>query len=279
MRIVDIHDLSDPRLDPYRQLAQSNLTRHSGRFIAESPLLVERLLASGLQTESILTARRYCSQLEAWPVGDVPVYVVPDHAVSEVVGFQFHRGVLACAHRPRNPSLAELVAPRDAAGILVICPQIVDPTNLASVVRNTSALGGDGLLLGPHAADPFSRRVARVSMGTLFRLPIRVADNLAEDLTALAADHGYTRVATVLDPAATPLPLAQRPPRLALLFGSEGHGLDEETLRLCDRRVTLAMHRDTDSLNVGSSTGIFLYHYACLAPGPLDTEPPDRLTA
>jgi len=265
MRIFEIQDLADPRLDPYRQLAQSNLTRLSGRFIAESPLLVERLLNSDLVTESIVTARRYCEQLEAWPVGGVPVYVVPDGAVSELVGFQFHRGVLACGLRPPNPTLAQLVAPRDTSGILVVCPQIVDPTNLASVVRNTSALGGDALLLGPHAADPYSRRVARVSMGTLFRLPIRVADDLATDLAALSQDHGYTRVATVLDPAATPLPQARRPARLAILFGSEGHGLDDETLRLCDERVTLAMHRDTDSLNVGSSTGIFLYHYAYLA--------------
>lgn len=265
MRLVDIENLEDPRLDAYRQLSQTNLTRHSGRFIAESPLLVERLLASSLTTESILTARRFLPQVTKWPVGDLPIYVVPDKAISDIVGFHFHRGVLACGLRPANPTLQDLVSSLDRQGMLVICPQIVDPTNLASVVRNTSALGGDGIVLGAHGADPFSRRVARVSMGTLFQIPIRVASDICEDLRELANLHHYVRVATVLDTNATPLPNATRPQRMALLFGSEGHGLDEQTLELCDERVTLDMHRDTDSLNVGTSTGIFLYHYTSVA--------------
>lgn len=273
MITVDIDQLDDPRLDPYRQLHQTNLTRHSGRFIAESPLLVQRLLASALHVESILVGRRYLPQIEPWlRPSDTPtdfsqttptILVVPDDAISQIVGFQFHRGVLACGLRPPNPDLQAFIEPGDS--MLVVCPQIVDPTNLASVIRNASALGASGLLLGPSTADPYSRRVARVSMGTLFTLPLRIADNLSDDLEQLARTHGFTRVATVLDPRAVPLTSATRPRRLALLFGSEGHGLDALTLQHCDERVTLAMHRQTDSLNVGTSTGIFLYHYAYVA--------------
>ncbi len=274
MITVDIDPLDDPRLDPYRQLHQTNLTRHSGRFIAESPLLVQRLLASPLQAESILTARRFLPQVAEWIEAsrrgepsrrqDPTVYLVPDDAISQIVGFQFHRGVLACGLRPINPPLEQLFS-SEAPSLLVVCPQIVDPTNLASVIRNASALGASGLLLGPSTADPYSRRVARVSMGTLFTLPLRIAPNLNQDLENLKTVHGFTRVATVLDPHAQPLPSATRPARLALLFGSEGHGLDSETLDHCDEQVTLDMHRQTDSLNVGTSTGIFLYHYAYVA--------------
>jgi tRNA G18 (ribose-2'-O)-methylase SpoU len=54
---------------------------------------------------------------------------------------------------------------------------------------------------------------------------------------------------------------AQRHERMALLFGSEGRGLQPEWVALCDRRITLPMHPGTDSLNVAVASGIFLYHF------------------
>ena len=47
---------------------------------------------------------------------------------------------------------------------MVVCPRVVDPTNLGGIIRNCCAFGATGLLLGPGCADPFSRRVVRVSM-------------------------------------------------------------------------------------------------------------------
>jgi tRNA G18 (ribose-2'-O)-methylase SpoU len=265
MAFIEIREVSDPRLAVYRDLNRVNLTRSSGRFVVESRWLVQRLLASSLTTESILCSERLRDELEYLASSELPVYVVPPELTNQIVGFNFHRGMLACGLRPSNATLGELVGPPSLPRWIVVCPQIVDPTNLAGVIRNCAAFGVDGLLLGPHCADVYSRRVTRVSMGTVFQLPVRIADDLQAELHALSDPWGFHRVATVLDPRATPLPLAQRLPRLALFFGSEGHGLEERWLMLSDQRVTLAMQRNTDSLNVATATGVFLYHYAQIA--------------
>jgi TrmH family RNA methyltransferase len=68
--------------------------------------------------------------------------------------------------------------------------------------------------------------------------------------------------ATVLAEDAEPLRGFVSAPRTAVLFGSEGHGLSDEVVALCQRRVTIPMPPSTDSLNAAVAAGIFLYHFS-----------------
>jgi tRNA G18 (ribose-2'-O)-methylase SpoU len=149
------------------------------------------------------------------------------------------------------------VVNREAATI-VVCPDVQDPTNLGSIIRSAAAFGCEGVILGGKCADPFSRRVLRVSMAASLDLPIVESRDLAADLQKLAAG-GFECVATVLDPAAEPLSGFRCRPRSAILFGSEGHGLAEEWLALCQRQITIPMHAGIDSLNVAVAAAIVLW--------------------
>jgi tRNA G18 (ribose-2'-O)-methylase SpoU len=136
---------------------------------------------------------------------------------------------------------------------------VQDPTNLGSINRSAAAFGCASLVLGSQCADPFSRRVLRVSMGAALHLPIVESRDLAADLDVLRRAD-FTLVATVIDPTAEPLATFQRPEKLALLLGSEGHGLGPDWLSMCDRRVTIPMQLGIDSLNVAIAAAVFLYH-------------------
>jgi tRNA G18 (ribose-2'-O)-methylase SpoU len=144
---------------------------------------------------------------------------------------------------------------------VVVCPRILDPTNLGGIVRNCCAFGVDALVLGAGCADPFSRRVVRVSMGAALKLPIAECPDLRGNLTRLRDDLGFQLAATVLDERAELLEASGRQDRLALFFGSEGEGLESAWVEFCDRRITLPMQRTTDSLNVATACGVFLYHF------------------
>jgi TrmH family RNA methyltransferase len=87
-------------------------------------------------------------------------------------------------------------------------------------------------------------------------------DPLDEQLRELRHRLQVELVATVLDPSAGPLQRFVRSPRTALLFGSEGHGLDAGIVSLCQRRVTIPMPPNTDSLNAAVAAGIFLHGFA-----------------
>jgi len=192
------------------------------------------------------------------------VFVVPDDDVEKIVGFNFHRGVLACGRRRPGRKLDE-VAQSQVEPTIVVCPDVQDPENMGAMLRIGSALGVTALMLGRRCADPFSRRVLRVSMGAALRLPLIESDDLPGDLRRLQREFHCELVATVLDDEAHPLDQIHRAGRVAILFGSEGHGLERTLVDLCDRKVTIPMLPGTDSLNVAVAAGIVLHHYLRVA--------------
>jgi tRNA G18 (ribose-2'-O)-methylase SpoU len=263
---VRINSLDDPRIETYRELKDTNHTRWNGLFICEGEKLVRRLLASDFAVESVLFSDRFERQFGALAPPEVPVWIVPDELVEPLVGFNFHRGILACGRRRANPTLDEL-APLGRRLTLAICAEVQDPENLGAILRISSAFGVDGVLVGGGgSADPFSRRVLRVSMGASLRVPIRETADIAAELDQLRDTLAVELAATVLDQSAEPLSAAKRSDRFALLFGSEGHGLDPAIIALCNRRVTIPMTLGTDSLNVAVAAGICLYHFCVAAP-------------
>jgi tRNA G18 (ribose-2'-O)-methylase SpoU len=262
MPVSHINSLDDPRLEPYRNLKKSNLTRWTGKFIAEGRRVTERLLASTFAVESVLLSERRLALLQQLPPrGDLHVLVVPESAGTELTGYSFHGGVLACGMRGVSPTVEQLVGQSAHAttSLIVACPHMTDPDNLGSLIRVCRAFGVAGLLLGSACCDPFSRRTLRVSMGSAFELPIVECRDLAGDLDVLRSRAGYLVSATVLDAAATPLQYCGGAAREVLLLGNEAHGLGPEWLARCDRRLTIPMSPGADSLNVTVAAGIFLH--------------------
>ena len=260
MPVIPITQLDDPRLDVYRSLKQTNHTRWRQIFIAEGEKLVERLLDSSLETVSILAAESHVARFLPKVGDDLPIYSVSAADVDQLVGFPFHRGVLACGRRPANPSFEELWPTLEQPLTLVLCPDIKDPENLGTILRISAAFGVDGVIVGDEGTDPYSRRVLRVSMGTVFRLPVIQTDDWPAMLATLQ-QAGVEMAATVLDSRAERLNTAVRSRRFALALGSEGHGLTAEFVARCDRRVTIPMADGVDSLNVAIAAGIFLHHF------------------
>jgi tRNA G18 (ribose-2'-O)-methylase SpoU len=259
MDMIDF--LDDPRLAPYRNMKDRDLARDGERFIAEGEQVVRRLLASKLRTESVfISERKAAAMLSVLPKG-VPAFVATDRLIESIIGFEFHSGVLACGVRPRSLELHEILPAIPEPATLVVCPKITNIENIGSLVRIAAGFGATAMLLGEQCCDPFFRQSVRVSMGSVFTLPIARSTDLAKDLRKLKSEWGFDLVATVLSPDAEPLAKAKRSPRLGILFGGEADGLDAESISLCDRRVTIRMRLGTDSLNVAVAAGIFLYHF------------------
>lgn len=256
---IAITDLADSRLDPYRDLTTKNLTRKSGLFIAEGEKVVERLIASDFVVDSLLVEPSLVARFSTRLPPETPIYLVSREQMVAIAGFHFHRGVLACGRRKPLDAWRARLPPRDQPATIVVCPDVQDPTNLGSILRSSAAFGAAAVLAGPLTADPFSRRVLRVSMGAAFRVPIGECDDLADTLMWLRNEQACEIVATVCDPAVEDLARFHRPRRLAVLFGSEGHGLGQEWIDLCARKVTIPMSGATDSLNVSVAAAVTLY--------------------
>ncbi len=261
MPVIRLDSINDPVLDAYRHLKKTNLTRWSGQFIAEGKKLTQQLLQSDFAAHSVLTSENYIGLIEPHLKPEHVVYVVSQAEIEEVVGFNFHHGMLSCGYRKPEPTLEELV-PKEGPVKLVVCPKIENPDNLGSILRLSAGFGVQGILLGEGSCEPFSRRTLRVSMGAAFRVPVIYSGrNLAEQLEWLRLERGIDLVATVLDDSAESLKHADVSPRTALLLGNENDGLAPEWVAACQRRVTIPMAPGTDSLNVAFAACLFLFHF------------------
>ncbi len=261
MPIIRVESLDDPRLAPYRELKDRELARGGDLFIAEGEYVVRRLIESDYPTDSILLAERRADEIAPLAPANVPVYVIGNEDIYRIVGFKFHSGVIACGRRKTAVGLDEVLPKMDRL-TLAICPETNNAENLGSIVRISAAFGVDALILGEQCCDPFWRQAIRVSMGTIFRLPLVRSIDLRRDLQRLRNEWKVELAATVLDDRAESLRNTQRGPRLGLLFGNESQGLDREWIDVCDRRITIPMRLGTDSLNVAVAAGIFLHHFS-----------------
>ena len=262
---IPIDDPDDPRVADYRATRDRDLSAEGGRFVAESELVVRRLLASGLAVHSILvTAPRLRAIAEVLRGATAPVYVAPQAVLDAIAGFHVHRGCLAIGERPAT-AFAEAgrtvaaALPADARTIVVL-EDLVSADNIGACARNAAAFGADALVLSPRAADPFYRKAVRVSIGAVFQLPIVRSGDWPGDLAGLRA-AGFVLFGAVVDPTATPLALVRRGSgvKAALLLGAEGPGLSEAARAACDHLITIPMSRGADSLNVATAGAIALY--------------------
>ena len=264
--IVEVTDLTRPELDVFTRLTEAQLRNRlepeKGIFIAESPKVIARALDAGCVPVSLLMERRHIDGDAADIIarcGGVPVFTAEREVLAKLTGFALTRGVLCAMGRPKLPSVEELCA--DAHRVAVL-EGIVDPTNVGAIFRSAAALHMDAVLVTPTCCDPLYRRAARVSMGTIFQVPwTRIGDKAAdwphpglERLNAL----GFQTAAMALSDRAIGIedPVLKSADKLAIVLGTEGDGLAEETIARCNHTVCIPMSHGVDSLNVAAASAV-----------------------
>jgi tRNA G18 (ribose-2'-O)-methylase SpoU len=259
--LVEVSDPADPRLSDYRDLRDVELRKHleaqHGLFLAEGEKVVRRAVETGHRPRSFLMAPRWLEGLaDVLSTTDVPCYVVSEALAEEVTGFHVHRGALASLERSPLPSVDAVL---DGARSVLVLEEIVDHTNVGAIFRSGAALGFDAVLLAPRCADPLYRRSVKVAMGAVFALPWTRLPEWYDALPSLAS-RGFTTVALTLADDAVPVDDAVAGvDRLALVLGSEGHGLSPRWEETADRRAVIPMAAGIDSLNVAAATAVACY--------------------
>ena len=227
-----------------------------GIYIAESSKVIRRALSAGHQPVSFLMSEKWADDLadvlRAHP--DTPAYVGSEELLEQVTGFHLHRGALAAMARPAPQSLEQLLR---GASRVAILEDIVDHTNVGAIFRSAAALNVDAVLVTPRCADPLYRRSIRVSMGTVFQVPWARLESWPDNLQTLH-ELGFKSAALALEEDSLTLEelSARRDEKLALILGTEGHGLSFRTLAACDDTVMIPMSHGVDSLNVAAASAV-----------------------
>ena len=258
--IIPIEDLNAPELQVFWRLTENQLRNRlepeKGIFIAQTGKVIALALANGWEPESVLMEQGNPSEEteKILPqLGETPVYTAPRERLQKLTGYALTRGLLCAMKRKKLPSVEELC--RNARRIAVLCG-VVDATNVGAILRCAAALSMDAVLVQTDCCDPLNRRAVRVSMGTVFQIPWTVADS--KDLMEELKRQNFRTCAMALRKDTVPVsdPQLQKEEKLAILLGSEGWGLPEEILNLCDYTVKIPMGHGVDSLNVAAASAV-----------------------
>lgn len=290
MGIVRLDTATDQRLDVYARLTErqlrSRLEASEGVLVAESEKVVRVAIRQGMEPISLLLEERQletqadlvrdvlalghggevraaAGHLSVEPTDDVPIYVLPHDEICKLVGYNVTRGVLCAMRRPAERDAAAVLDALPDARRIAVLEGVTDATNVGAAMRSAAALGIDAVLLTPTCCDPLVRRAVRVSMGTVFQVPWGrfgswPSTGDERDGMGLLRARGFKTAALALRDDSFSLGDERLAGivKLAMLFGTEGDGLANDTIEACDMTVRIPMQHGVDSLNVAAATAV-----------------------
>lgn len=260
MTTIKINSINAPELDVYIRYTENQLRNRldpeNAIFIAESPNVIRTALDAGLEPVSLLCERGALDGDIAERIGDIPAYEVEREILSQLKGYALTRGVHCAMRRPKAKTPEEVLTNARRVAVL---ENTVDAVNLGAIFRSAAALNIDAVLLTPSCADPLVRRCVRVSMGTVFQVPWAVmSDELYNGGVAQLHAQGFKTVAMALSKNSLWIDdeALKKEEKLAVVLGTEGEGLMNETIDTCDYVAKIPMHNGVDSLNVANAAAI-----------------------
>lgn len=133
-----------------------------------------------------------------------------------------------------------------------------DSGNVGTILRTALGLGIEDVALIRPCVDVFDPKTVRASMGSLFRLRVRVYDSFAQ----YREEYTDRPLFPFMLDASVPLREAvqNRPEKWTLVFGNEGKGLPPEFARM-GQAVRIESNEKVDSLNLGIAAGIGIYAF------------------
>lgn len=190
----------------------------------------------------------------------IPIVEVEGGSLTALAGFDGHQGVAVVVEARRFASLDDILArsiERAEPAFILALDSLEDPQNVGTLLRSAEAAGVHGVLFPTERQAPLSPAAIKASAGATEHLLLAPIDDLAGALTDLHL-RGLRIVGSEADAALTGREADLRGP-IALVIGSEGHGLSPSIRRRCDLFVRIPMRGSIGSLNAAVAGSVLLF--------------------
>ena len=137
---------------------------------------------------------------------------------------------------------------------------VSDPGNVGTLIRTAEATGSAGVIVTSQTADVLSPKVVRASAGSMLRMPLGEVE--LDELPATLERLGVRSLATAMEGVNYAEVKVDRAKGLAIILGSEAHGLDPLIAASADDIVSIPMHGKVESLNVATTGAVLAFAMA-----------------
>lgn len=189
----------------------------------------------------------------------VPVQRVPMEKLSQYTD-KNHQGVIAFLSPIEFYRIEDIVPKLYEDGktpLLMVLDGITDVRNFGAIARTCVCAGADAIVIASRSGVAINGDAIKTSAGALHSIPVCKVENMQNALNYLR-QSGISLIAAT-EHTEQNYTQADMSKPIAIVMGSEEHGIYEENLKLCDEKVRIPMTGTIESLNVSVAAGIFLY--------------------
>lgn len=258
--------LKSPDNKKIKELQQ--LTKKKNRYAQEAYMIEGiRFVESALEKEVVLKDVFFSSDLrenargtqliEAVMKRDIRYHEVSSKLFNSISDTVNSQGILAIAPMPKNTTESDenLVF----SNLSIVLDRVQDPGNLGTIIRTADAAGIKDIVLVKGTTDPYSTKVLRSTMGSIFDVKLHFMET--EEVIEVMKTQGIRLTVTSLEATNFHYELSVADP-LALVIGNEGNGVSDAFSEAADELIKIPMYGGAESLNASVAAGIVMYDCA-----------------
>ncbi|MCX6124412.1 MAG: RNA methyltransferase [Proteobacteria bacterium] len=230
-----------------------------GSFLVEGDREIRRAIQCKFELEQIFVCRDLILN-NAPPIGDfsqAKEFFISREAFAKVATRDSSDGVLA-VFRTRTWTTDAILPKTSERPLLILAVEDIEkPGNLGAILRTADGAGIDAVVALGKTVDLWNPNVIRASLGGVFSVPTVFAEN--ETFMHWCRKNNVRVVGAALHRESKSLYKTSLISAVAIVLGSEAHGLSNYWLKFSDDLAIVPMQGVCDSLNVSVAAALFAF--------------------
>ncbi len=257
--MIQINSTKNPLIKQIKSLYRKKERRDKGLFIVEGIKIIEEIIDKGypfrniVYTDSLLKnsdGREMFSKID----NIKNLIHVPENVFKEISDTESPQGILAVVNIEIN-KIDDLNI--NQTKILLYLDRVQDPGNMGTIIRTADAFDVDGIIISEGCVDPYNPKVARATMGSIFRVPLYFVDNGIFEIKKLKSKGINIYSSSLI--ASVDIDKVDFKKNAVVVIGNESSGVSSEIYDLSDKLIKIPMLGDSESLNAGVAASIIMY--------------------
>lgn len=249
----------NPLVKEWCSYIKSAQCRHNdGLFCVEGVKMCAEAATFGIEilrvfvTDSCLN--KYNDQCQKVILKSKTSFIISNSVSEKLSDTKTPQGIFALCKIPEN-SLNSMGRKR------IILDSVSDPGNAGTIIRTAEAMGIDEVIFIGTCVDPYSPKVVRSTMGSIFRQNVILCPDRVAAINSVK-NQGTTVYSSELDSTAQTIGNSSLKGNVAVVIGNESNGVSQEVSCICDGKIYIPMKGNSESLNAAVAASIIMWEMA-----------------
>ncbi len=234
------------------KLAQKKYRTETKLFLVEGQKAIEEALALGVEPEYIFILKEKIQKFSCLNKYSEKIICANEAVLKKISTTDTAPEIVAIAHQ-----IAYKTEDLKEKNKIVLLENIKDSGNLGTILRTCAAFGADAVVLAGDAVDIYNPKTVRSAVGNIFKIPFFYLKNIKE-LKEILKNHEFS--ATLVEGNnLVKITEIKLPEKAVIMFGSEADGLTDDAVSVADKKITIPIAKNVESLNLSTAVTICLW--------------------